>query len=145
MTEPRLLFVYGTLMSTARGDMGHAQRARLDTASRVVGPATIAGYLFDLGDYPGLVLQLPLGAAASIGRVSGEVRALDNPDEMLAWLDRYEGIRTDDPTGSEYRREAITVRLEKPADEARELQAWVYIYQGPLMHGRLVVDGRWRR
>ena len=85
MANTRLLFVYGTLMSTATGAMGRGPRARLDRASRILGPASVTGHLYDLGRYPGLVLKAPGGAPS--GTVFGELRELDVLQHRLFLLE----------------------------------------------------------
>lgn len=66
MPEPvlRHVFVYGSLRRGGSNDI-----TRLQPAPRFVGPAQIAGTLYDLGPYPGLRL-------GGRGRVQGEVYAI---------------------------------------------------------------------
>jgi gamma-glutamylcyclotransferase (GGCT)/AIG2-like uncharacterized protein YtfP len=75
-----LLFVYGTLK---RGCSNHGQLA----GETFVGTArTQPGFrLYDVGGYPGLVLQ-----AEDVAGVSGEVWAVS--DESLRRLDAFEGV-----------------------------------------------------
>jgi gamma-glutamylcyclotransferase (GGCT)/AIG2-like uncharacterized protein YtfP len=124
------LFVYGSLMSTARHPMG--ERLRAD--ARLIGPATIQGRLYRVSWYP--------GAADSTGpeqRVHGEVYALEAPGRALAWLDAYEGIVPGSEDAGEYR------RLERPARLAtgEVIAAWVYLYQKDTSQLPFVADGRW--
>lgn len=141
--EPRLLFVYGTLMSTASSAMGRGPRARLAKASSLIGRAAAPGYLFDLGDYPGLVLGLPAPARNAAGRVFGELRQLLRPIQMFDWLDRYEGIDTGATQTAKYRRMVLDV-THLDAD-GREIAspAWIYVYEGPLAGARLLTAGVW--
>ena len=138
MAASPMLFVYGTLMSQARSVYGAAERARLDGASRVVGPAMIEGHLFDLGAFPGLVLKAPGGGTPS--RIEGELRELVDPSAVFAWLDLYEGMGAADPLDDPYRRELREVLV---AETGRVLPAWVYVYQGALEGARLLPVGRW--
>lgn len=135
----RMLFVYGTLMSVARSPYGAAERARLDGASRVLGPATVEGHLFDLGSYPGLVLKTPGGDV--LARVEGELRELPDPDEVFAWLDHYEGIGAADPIDDPYRRELHKVLV---TETGLVVQGWVYVYRGTLEGAQQLASGRWR-
>jgi gamma-glutamylcyclotransferase (GGCT)/AIG2-like uncharacterized protein YtfP len=146
---PIHLFVYGTLMSTADCEMGRPQRERLDRSSRVVGPASVAGALFDLGAYPGLVTPAPVPhgiAANGPGRVFGELRQLHDSREVFVWLDAYEGIDGRCPDRCEYRREIVPVAVVvgRSPENAVTVEAWAYIYQGPLGQARIIADGRWR-
>src|SRR5262245_42755467 len=65
----RILFVYGTLMSSASHSMG----ARLGRQARLIGSASIAGKLYLLGSYPGLV-----ETDDGVSRVWGEVFELED-------------------------------------------------------------------
>lgn len=128
------LFVYGTLKSSHKGAFGQDKRDRLHRESRLLGPATASGRLFDLGDYPGLVAPDTPGDV-----VHGEVVELADPETSFRWLDAYEGIRTDTLHASEYHREPRRVRLAS----GTELTAWVYIYARDVSGARLVTGGTW--
>jgi gamma-glutamylcyclotransferase (GGCT)/AIG2-like uncharacterized protein YtfP len=124
------LFVYGSLMSTARHPMGERLRAE----ARLIGAATIQGRLYRVSWYP--------GAAESNDpeqRVHGELYALDAPGRALAWLDAYEGIAPASREPSEYARVERPVRLAS----GQEITAWVYLYQKDVGHLPHVADGRW--
>ena len=111
------LFVYGTLRSDiAAGDI-------LASAERLT-EATVEGTLYDLGDYPALMLY---GGTP----VHGEVWRC--PLELLARLDEYEG--TDRGL---FRRVAVT---------AAGIPCWTYV-AGAALASRLTPDhrmdaGRW--
>jgi gamma-glutamylcyclotransferase (GGCT)/AIG2-like uncharacterized protein YtfP len=124
------LFAYGSLMSTA----GHPMGARLRREARFVGPATIRGRLYRVSWYPGVV-----ESADPEQMVHGEVYALGNPTEALAWLDAYEGIVADSEESSEYRRVERPVRLST----GEEIGAWVYLFVKSVSGFVLVPDGRW--
>ena len=127
------LFVYGTLMSSADGDLGAPQRARLARESRLLGPAELQGRLYDLGRYPGAV-----ESADATSVVHGEAVTLLDPAATWRWLDDYEGIAPGDPD-PEYARRLCPVRLSDSA-----ATAWVYLYRWPTHRGRLIASGRWR-
>lgn len=145
MAMPRCLFVYGTLMSTARGALGLGPRGRLDLAGRVVGAASMSGQLYDLGAYPGLVeAALPRAQRGDPGRVSGEIRELDDPEAVFRWLDRYEGIQAGNSLNGDYQRVVREAILDEGSEARQVLPAWVYVYRGSLAGARLVGSGRWR-
>ncbi len=75
---PRHVFVYGTLRRGGSNDL-----TRLQPPARYVGPARVAGNLYHLGAYPGLLL----GGA---GWVQGEVYAIEPALEAL--LDEIEDL-----------------------------------------------------
>ena len=115
---PGLLFIYGTL---------HPNRAPAEIADaartlKPIGRGTILGKLYDLGEYPGVVLD---GATCEI--ISGEVFAI--PDaETLAQLDRYEDYRLDDLANSLFLRVQTAVTLDTGLTEV----CWVYVYNREL-------------
>lgn len=133
------LFVYGTLMSSSTGRMGRAQRQRLARECRQRAAAVMAGRLYDLGRYPGLV-----DAVDGTDIVHGELVELIDPASSFTWLDRYEDIRTDARGEAEYRREQRTVRLAPSvAGDGSGLLAWVYVYARDPSQARRIASGRW--
>jgi gamma-glutamylcyclotransferase (GGCT)/AIG2-like uncharacterized protein YtfP len=119
------LFVYGTL----RRLYGHERHALLERNATFAGEGTVQGQLFNLGNYPGLVLsQDPLD------RVLGEVYHIDpfHFAETMRELDDYEGLALANP---EYRREIVCVRM---ADRSA-IEAWAYILnRDPRVYARIV-------
>lgn len=132
-----LLFVYGTLMRTAAAaGMGRDMRARLDAEGIWCGPASVAGRLYDLGRYPGLVSS---GDALEAMRVHGEVFRLRDAAASFAWLDRYEGIPAGRLRGDEYERLVRTVVLAG----GEHVTAWLYHWHAANASAVLVPGGRW--
>ena len=97
------LFVYGSLMSTARHRMGERLRAE----ARLIGPATMQGRLYRVSWYPGVS-----ESTDPEQRVHGELYALDTPSHALAWLDAYEGVAPGSRESGEYTRVERPVRLD---------------------------------
>jgi gamma-glutamylcyclotransferase (GGCT)/AIG2-like uncharacterized protein YtfP len=118
---PTYLFIYGTL---------HPDRAPREIAAaarRLIpsGPATIRGHRYDLGEYPGVVLD-STGPA-----ISGELFTV--PDAVtLAALDAYEDFRPDDPANS------LFLRVETTATKSGGSSGpcWVYVYNGEVPGSR---------
>lgn len=131
----RHLFVYGTLMSTAAGLLGHDMRMRLKHDSRVVGAATLPGRLYDLGDYPAMVRSHETGDV-----VHGELLELAAPAAALIYLDAYEGIGRGAQAVGEYVREVVPATLEGSGDV---VDAWVYRYDRPSRSLHRIAGGRW--
>ena len=125
-----LLFVYGSLLSRVRHPMG----ARLRREARLLGEGTIAGRLYSLGRYPGLV-----ETAGGSHRVHGEVYDLKRPAPTLAWLDSYEGIVPGKRERSPYERVERPVRLAS----GETLTAWVYLYRKSVRTRPEVLGGYW--
>lgn len=100
-----LLFVYGTLQNARQ-----REQVLRGAPTRVVGRGSVAGALYDLGEYPGLV--------AGDARVPGLVIELPD-DAALALLDDYEGVGE-----GLYARHRMSVGL----DAGGRIDAWVYVY-----------------
>ena len=136
MTE-RHLFVYGTLRKALR----HEMYAVLTRGAQFVGSASVRGALFDLGAYPGFVVD---DVAADL--VTGELYALHAPsvEDTLAILDAYEGCAPPDAQPHEYQRALIDVAL---ADGSTQ-PAWTYVLNRPVAGMIRIPNGdyvAWRR
>ena len=144
---PDLLVVYGTLRS------GTGWRERLGVAGLVetVGWCRLAGSLFELGWYPGLVLD---GA----GSVVAEVLRMLEPSTLEAF-DRFEGYDPARPDAGEYRRRSIEVVLElddeddghdadddgaaDAAGRGEPVAAWVYELDSVPIGAARIEGGDW--
>lgn len=125
----RHLFAYGTLLDGVRP----AAIARAAERLAALGPATVRGRLYDLGEYPGLVLD----AAAS--EVHGTILAVPD-DGVLAALDAYEGFEPDRPDRSLFVRRGVTATLL----EGRALDCLVYVYNRDPAGAPVIASGRYR-
>jgi gamma-glutamylcyclotransferase (GGCT)/AIG2-like uncharacterized protein YtfP len=124
------LFVYGSLLARA----GHPMGERLAREARRIGEACVAGRLYRISWYPGLV-----EGTAACEHVHGEVYALDDPARTLRWLDAYEGVVEGGGRGADYARAERTARLARGG----EVRVWVYIYCGDVSGLTIVTGGRW--
>ncbi len=127
---PDHLFVYGTLRSSCVPP----ELQRLAGSFVLLGPATAAGVLYDLGPYPGAVFE-------GDGQIAGEVFELPDARRILAALDEYEGFLSHDPQGSLYIRVRRTVALS----DGRGLECWAYTYQGDVTSRQRILGGDWLR
>lgn len=93
-TRLTVLFVYGTLRRGLR--LHHHLQGAV-----YLGEARIAGSLYDIGTYPGLLVN------PSPGWVSGELFKVD--EEMIQSLDAVEEYNPEEPERSEYLRRVVTV------------------------------------
>ena len=119
------VFLYGSLM---RGFESH-ETVDIPSRAEFAGEAHCVGTLYDLGDYPGMTLE-------GNGRVRGELyRAVD--DGLIDDLDRFEGYYPESTDDSLYVR-----HLEEVVD--RDLNAWVYLYNGPTDDVSVIESGNWR-
>jgi gamma-glutamylcyclotransferase (GGCT)/AIG2-like uncharacterized protein YtfP len=128
------LFVYGTLKHDARSGYGASSRRQLHRECRVLGPARLAGTLYDLGRYPGVVVD-----EAGGGTVLGEILRLADPARTLLWLDRYEGIGVPPAEDDEYVRRLRPVLL----DGGATIEAWAYVMTTMPVGATLIPGGIW--
>lgn len=84
-TATRHVFVYGTLRRGGSNDI-----TRLAPAPRFVGRAQLAGQMYDLGAYPGLILDKGEGQREEGTPVQGEVYAIGPALEAV--LDEIEEV-----------------------------------------------------
>ncbi|GJM03928.1 MAG: gamma-glutamylcyclotransferase [Rhodomicrobium sp.] len=127
LPEQQYIFVYGTLKRSVANPMG----AMMRSYANYVAEAIIAGRIYDLGPYPGLVLE-DSGTA-----VYGEIYEITKPNALLALLDAYEGCAQDDTQPHEFVRVLATVRDTDGVD----YRAWVYVYQGQVDPSWLLPSG----
>lgn len=111
---PLAIFVYGTLQR------GQVRERCWPRPAQCIEPATVHGWLFDLGPYPALVIP-PAGESADT--IAGELwrAAAHDLDVTLATLDRVEGCRG--KRNDLYRRVEIACTAG-----GREVPAWTYEY-----------------
>ena len=116
---PTCLFVYGTLSRD-----GSAHELLPKHAARFIGTGLVFGRLFDLGQYPALVLH-----HKSSDQVHGEVYELLD-ESVLEELDAYEDFRAGDQGSLFVRVEARIIGMIKGTNgnEIRPMTAWVYVY-----------------
>jgi gamma-glutamylcyclotransferase (GGCT)/AIG2-like uncharacterized protein YtfP len=138
-TPRQRLFVYGTLMRGAGGSYGQAARMRLDQEAPLRLAAETRGQLYELGQYPGLVVS------DTDAVVHGELLLLRDPTVTLPWLDEYEAISPEPDADNEYARQLSEVTIPGgPAGLGVKVIAWTYVYIKPVRGLRLIVSGRWQ-
>jgi gamma-glutamylcyclotransferase (GGCT)/AIG2-like uncharacterized protein YtfP len=113
------LFVYGTL----HPDRAPAEIAPAVRTLRELGPGTLRGTRYDLGEYPGVVIHPDRN-----DQVQGTVFTLPDDPAVLRALDRYEDYCPNDPVASLFLRVIQPVTLSDGAT----LDCWVYLYNGPV-------------
>lgn len=128
---PEYLFVCGTLLPglTPAGIAPLAQRFR------EIGEASVAGKLYDFGDYPGAVLD-----ERGSERVRGMVFALPEDPVFLSALDDYEGIVPGNEAASLF----LRVRTEAVLADGRRVPCWMYVYNRAIDGQPVVPDGDYR-
>ena len=133
LAENDLLFVYGTLLS-GLSNHHHMQGARC------LGPASVQGALFDLGEYPAMVMT---GARAEpLETVMGELYQI----EASHWqrLDTLEEVDPESIENSMYLR--VTSEVTWLASTMPQtLRAQVYVYNWSLEGRPRIEKGDFRR
>lgn len=133
----RAIFVYGTL----REAFGHPMHKLLAHHSLPLGEGSALGELYDLGDYPGILIR-----TGSDRRTHGELYEINTVDEVELWtaLDDYEGCGSGDPEPHLYSRRLIPVTL----NDGRAYEAWTYALRQLPVTAKLVPSGdyvSWKR
>jgi len=125
---PEHLFVCGTLRSGLAPD----EVAGLMRNMHRIGVAFVPGRLYDLGEYPGAILDPNCET-----KVIGEVFQLPDDGAAVEALDAYEGIDPQDPDGSMFVRREAEITLEDGA----KLQCWIYVYNREVASSTLITSG----
>jgi gamma-glutamylcyclotransferase (GGCT)/AIG2-like uncharacterized protein YtfP len=129
MSANQRLFVYGTLLRRS----AHPMARFLAERARFVGEAIIAGQLFDLGRYPGLIETSEQG-----DRVFGDLYDLGmDAAATLAELDRYENAESPQP--AYFDRQLAKVL----GSDGSYVQAWVYWFRGHVKPEQRIASGRY--
>lgn len=128
----RYLFSYGTLLPE------HAPAEIADVVHRLrrVGRGAVGGHLYDLGEYPGAILDSSSGK-----KISGAVFQLPDDPAVLQKLDAYEGFRP------RRRRSSLFVRTRCPVTmrNGSRLQCWIYVYNGKPTAAPVIANGRYAK
>ena len=107
------LFIYGTLHPNRAPREISAAARRLTSA----GPATISARIYNLGEYPGAILD------PTAPPISGELFIVPDAPTIAAF-DAYEDFRPADPASSLFLR--IETTATKP--DGSTSACWVYVY-----------------
>ena len=128
-----LLFVYGTLLS---GLSNHHHMV----GATCLGPAIVQGALFDMGDYPAMLVSGDL--SAPLGPVLGELYKIEAPH----WprLDALEEVDPHSIENSMYLRVPIQVQWKHP-EGPQTVTAQVYVYNWSLAGRPRIDHGDFRR
>ncbi|CAN5437992.1 gamma-glutamylcyclotransferase [soil metagenome] len=123
-----LLFVYGTL----RPPFTNLYAQHLRQHSRYVGDGKFPGQLFNLGNYPGAI-YLPKSAVNVYGSI---YNISTNKEQLLTYLDNYEGIGEAFEKPHEYIRTVIEV-----SSGDSSVACWIYLYTLTVTGKQLISSG----
>jgi gamma-glutamylcyclotransferase (GGCT)/AIG2-like uncharacterized protein YtfP len=126
MTE--YLFLYGTLLS---GKLSN-EAAAIVRQLRPVAPARVAGRLYDLGEYPGAVVDR--SARTSI---KGVLFELPNDDSVLRTLDDYEEFDRVNKKNSLF----VRIRAVAKLADGTRVSSWIYVYNRDPGSAHLIAGG----
>jgi gamma-glutamylcyclotransferase (GGCT)/AIG2-like uncharacterized protein YtfP len=131
--DGNVLFVYGTLRAGTQHEMSRALREH----ARLLGEGTVCARLYDLGDYPGMLLDHGDDDGDG-GRVRGELYALDADAADRTWrmLEEYENPPEEGP--------AEFVRTRVHVDVAGGIvTAWAYVLIALPRDAHVIDSGDW--
>lgn len=103
---------------------------------RLYGEGSVRGVLYDLGDYPGAVLN-----PASKSSVHGTGFQLPDTSTVLDALDRYEDYDPASPGTSQFVRKLCSVTLYDGAVVA----CWIYEFNGNTKGTPIIASGHYRK
>jgi len=122
------LFTYGTLLS----GLGHPMYEFIERHASLLGIGQINGKLYEVLDYPALVLSNNIKKI-----VKGELYLIEDEQELFKYLDEYEGCAPHSRKPYEYQRDLVSVH----DSEQHSLLAWTYLYKNPVTHLHLIPNG----
>jgi gamma-glutamylcyclotransferase (GGCT)/AIG2-like uncharacterized protein YtfP len=121
------LFVYGTLIP----ELAPFEIAETVKQLKFIGGGFVYGLLYDLGEYPAIILQ-------GTHKVFGKVFELPNDEHILEKIDEYEGFKANNELESLYLRKQTTVYFND-----KKLKSWVYEYNQNLSHFPIIESGNY--
>lgn len=124
------LFTYGTLQP----DRAPVEIASAVRRLRSVGTGRVHGVLYDLGEYPGAVLD------DDAGEIEGTVFKLPESPGILKQLDAYEEFDPGAPESSLFVRGLYPIEL----DSGGTLTCWMYVYNRDPAGSRPIQRGQSR-
>lgn len=130
MTE--YLFIYGTLLPSEADD----EIARIVKRLRRIGAAHVRGRLYNLGEYPGGVIDLSANTT-----IRGELVELPADKAILDALDRYEEFDPSRPQESLFVRKKAKISLAN----GRKVEGWMYVYNRNPGNAPVIRGGNYSR
>jgi gamma-glutamylcyclotransferase (GGCT)/AIG2-like uncharacterized protein YtfP len=154
---PDYLFAYGTLLPGA----APAEIASVAARLKPIGEGQVRGQLYDLGHFPGAVLEADRNERGCGDQRSGQDQSSDQDDaphfihgmvfelpgdaeisraaEILRALDAYEEFDPEDTAASQFLRTRCVVRLQS----GTAIECWIYVYNRGVASTPVVAGGRW--
>lgn len=124
------IFVYGLLKSAYENEPARYIRENCE----LIGNGWFPGTLFDLGTYPGAYNDETVTT-----KVFGEVfRIIQNKEELIRFLDHFEGVGNDFPDPNEYKKLIIPIHTGEDT-----LHASCYLYNWNSDGLKVIESGRY--
>ena len=125
------IFVYGLLKSIYDNEPARFIRENCS----LIGEGSFSGKLYDIGSYPGAIFDLN-----SDSKVYGEVfQIVKNEDELVSFLDQFEGVGDDFEQPNEYVRKHIPITTSQGI-----ISASCYLYNWNLDNHKVIDSGRYK-
>jgi len=122
------LFVYGTLLQSSNPFGSYLQNN-----SKWLCTGKFRGLLYDIGEYPGAVINVYAETY-----VWGNLVSLTHSEHAFRILDEYEGFGSEFPEPNEFIRQVIEVKTETDT-----VQSWTYLYNLPVTGLRRIESGNY--
>lgn len=126
----KYLFVYGTLMKKYSGH----KPIHLEKYGKYVSEGIIQGRLYEIDNYPGLILS-----SNSSDKVYGEIFLLEDFIAAIHKLDEYEDYFQDDLENSLYVRQVEQIKIK----EGETKKAWVFIFNKEVDEKKRIISGNY--
>lgn len=120
------IFIYGTLMK----DYENYKKFSLSEKLNYIGKGKLNGTMYDLGDYPGIIIN------DQDSSIKGELYKIKD-QRILRDLDEFECYHPDSVKESLYIRKEV--QLTKPS-----IKSWCYIYNKSINNKNKIKSGDWR-
>ncbi|MBK0379030.1 gamma-glutamylcyclotransferase family protein [Mucilaginibacter segetis] len=124
--ETEFLFVYGTLLQ-----QHNKFTLYLNMHCSFYNKGQIKGRLYDIGEYPGLIVD------NNAGYVYGNIYKIGNP-EILRELDIYEGNGPEEEQPNLYIRQKHLIETDNDT-----VKAWLYHYNLPIENLKQITSGNY--
>jgi len=125
--EQAFLFVYGTLL-----DANNEYALYLKSNSSFYSDGKVKGKLYDIGDYPGAVLE------DGDSFIYGSILKIGNPEKVFSVINDYEGFGNGQVQPNEF----IKIRTKIETDTGI-IDCWIYLYNLPVTGLPYIQDGRY--
>lgn len=121
------LFVYGTLMQ----EFAPPEIVETVKNLKFVSEGFVYGSLYDLGEYPAVIL-------GDSDKIFGQIFELPDDEEILRKLDEYEGVYPNN------RKKSLFLRKKTIAYSGnKKLQSWIYEYNQDLSNVPIIESGNY--